>query len=86
MRKGFLPNQGNVIDYYISFNEMNKKQQNKYLSVKLILYRSALDTEDIKISNISFLGRIFRVGPKLNGFMCKIYELFMKIFENKNER
>ena len=86
MKKGFLPNQGNVTDYYMSFNEMNKKQQNKYLSVKLILYRSALDTEDIKISNISFLGRIFRVGPKLNGFMYKIFECFLTIFKDKSER
>ena len=36
MEKGFLPNQLNVMDFYISFNEMNKNQQNKYLAVKLI--------------------------------------------------
>ena len=64
---------------------MNKKQLNKYLSVKSTSSWNALYTEDMKFGNVSFYVRICRVGPKLNGFMCKIYELFMKIFENKNE-
>ena len=65
---------------------MNKKQQNKYLSVKSTSSLSALYTEDMKFCNISFKVTIFVVGPKFNGFVYKIFLCNLTILEKKNER